>query len=166
MTAACLLVLANNLWAQDRAAPPPAEEADHAIVFEFGAAGEWSRGEAFQPGGTFAFEVMPIEHWLEIEVGIAATAAPGHTEMPIDMLFKKPWAISRTFEFMAGIGPEIIHATGRAADTYWGISTVADFMFWPRRNVGWYAEPGVDVVFQRGERRASFGVAAGVLIGR
>ena len=36
-------------------------EDDHAVVFEFGAAGDWSRAEGFHPGGTFAFEVTPIE---------------------------------------------------------------------------------------------------------
>src|ERR1700733_13538523 len=74
--------------------PAPVEDADHAIVFELGAAGDWSRSEGFHPGGTFAFEVTPVEHWLELEVGVTAIRAEVSTEIPIDVLFKKPWRFS------------------------------------------------------------------------
>ncbi len=61
---------------------------DHAIVFEIGGAGEWSRAEGFHPGGTFAFEVTPVEDWLELEVGLTAIRSETSTEIPIDVLFK------------------------------------------------------------------------------
>lgn len=86
--------------------------------------------------------------------------------MPVDILFKKPWPVSTTFEFMIGAGPELVHATGRDSGTFWGVSGVADFMFWPKRNVGWYLEPGYEVTLRDGARHHGLGIAAGLLIGR
>lgn len=142
-----------------------AQEVDHSIIFEIGAAGDWSRSEGFHPGGTVAFEVRPIERWLEVEVGFTAIRAEGSTEMPVDVLFKKPWPLGRTGEFMLGAGPEVVHATGPGGGTFWGIEGVVDLMFWPRRNVGWYVEPGYEVTFRNGARHG-LAVAVGLLIGR
>jgi hypothetical protein len=142
------------------------DEGDHALVFEFGAAGDWSHAEGFHPGGTIAFEVTPIEHWLELEIGVTAIRVDAGTEMPIDVLFKKPWRLSRQFELMIGVGPEIVHATGPDRTTFWGLSSVLDLMFWPRKNVGWYAEPGYDVTFRGGATHQGLGIEAGLLIGR
>jgi hypothetical protein len=87
-------------------------------------------------------------------------------EVLIDVLAKKPWQISPRFEFMIGVGPELIHTTGPDSRTYWGMSSVLDFMFWPTKRVGWYLEPGYEVTFPSGPTRHGFGVAAGLLIGR
>ena len=146
--------------------PPPTDEGDHAIVFELGWAADCSRAEGLHNGGAFAFEVTPIEHWLELEFGFTAIRADGSTEMPVDVLFKKPWQISPRFEFMIGVGPELIHATGPDHATFWGVSSVLDFMFWPTRNVGWYLEPGYEVTFRDGTKRHGLGLAVGLLIGR
>jgi hypothetical protein len=62
LTCVALVALAGRVAAQD--APP---DVDHAIVFEIGAEGDWSKAEGLHAGGTFAFEVTPIEHWLELE---------------------------------------------------------------------------------------------------
>ena len=63
--------LASNASAQDLKPQEinTQDEGDHALILEFGGAGDWSRAEGFHPGGTFAFEVTPIEHWLELEIG-------------------------------------------------------------------------------------------------
>jgi hypothetical protein len=143
-----------------------AVEAERAIVFELGAAGDWSRAEGFHPGGTFAFEITPIEHWLELEVGVTALWSDGSTEMPVDVLVKKPWQLSRNVEFMVGVGPELVFATGSNAATFWGIEAVADLMVWPRRNVGWYIEPGYETTMRDGVRRHGLGIAVGLLLGR
>ena len=136
-------------------------------MFEIGAAADWEAGEgAVYRGATFAFEMTPIEHWLELEVGVTAIAAAGSIEMPVDVLFKKPWRLSPGFEFMIGIGPELIHVSGTDRGTFWGIGTVLDFMFWPSKNVGWYVEPGYEVTFRDGARHRGAGIAAGLLIGR
>ena len=144
----------------------PADE-DHRIVYELGWAGDWSRDEGLHPrGGTFAFEVSPIEGWLELEVGFTVIRGDGVTEMPIDVLFKKPWRFSPKFEFMIGAGPELIHESGPDRGTFWGIASVLDFMFWPKKNVGWYVEPGYEVTFRRGAKHSGLGLATGLLIGR
>lgn len=141
------------------------EENDHAIVLELGAAGDWSHAEGFHPGGTFAFEVTPIEHWLELEVGVTAIRGAGGTQRSIDVLCKKPWRFSPTFEFMVGVGPELVQQTGPDRGTFWGVSSVVDFMFWPRKRVGWYVEPAYEATFQRGQTHHGLGMAAGLLIG-
>jgi hypothetical protein len=141
--------------------------ADHAIIWELGFTGEWEREEgALHSGGTVAFEVTPIEHWLEVEVGIAALRADRGWEVPIDVLVKKPWQITPTFEFMAGVGPELVHATGPDKGTFWGVALVADFMVWPRKNVGWYVEPGYETTFRDHRTHGGVAIAAGVLLGR
>jgi len=164
------VVLLATTWAsaagaQSLAAAP--EDRDHAVVLELGWAGDWSREEGLHPKGvTFAFEVTPIEHWLELEFGVSILRADSVTEFPIDVLFKKPWQISPQFEFMIGLGPELVHVTGTTPQTYWGLSSVLDFMFWPRKNVGWYLEPGYEVTFHEGAAHHGLAMAAGILIGR
>ena len=93
----------------------------------------------------------------------------GHhtTEWASDLLFKKPWTLSRTVEFMAGIGPEWIHTreSGRTTNSVAG-EAVLDFMFWPRlwkHRVGWYLEPGYEYNFGRGHER-SIGISFGLLV--
>lgn len=152
--------------ARDPQLPETTAPEEHAIVFELGAAGDWSRAEGFHPGGTFAFEVTPIENWLELEVGATAIRSDAGTEMPIDVLFKKPWQLSREFEFMIGLGPEIVHTTGPNHATFWGLEGVLDFMFWPRKNLGWYVEPGYELTMRDGVRHSGLGIAVGLLIGR
>jgi len=142
------------------------EVEDHAIVFEIGAAGDWERGEAGHPGATVAFEVTPIEHWLELEVGATALATEGAMEVPIDVLFKKPWQPSPTFEVMVGAGPEIVHASGPDGGTFWGVEAVLDLMFWPRRNIGWYVEPGYEITWKDGGQHRGVGIAIGILLAR
>jgi hypothetical protein len=147
--------------------PTPASDDDHVIVFELGWAGEYSGAEGFHAkGATFAFEVTPVKDRLELECGITAIRANGATETSVDLLFKKPWSLSKRVEFMAGVGPELIHATGAEPGTFWGISAVADFMFWPTRNVGWYLEPGYEAAFRAGATRQGLAFALGLIIGR
>lgn len=164
--AACATVPA-TATAQNAAPPAAGAQAeDREVVFEIGATAGWSKSEGVQPGGTFAFEVTPIEHWLELEAGVTAARANRTTETTFDVLFKKPWQISKHFEFMVGLGPEVGRASGVERGNFWGVSAVADFMMWPHGNVGWYVEPGYEVTFRGGTRRRGVAVAAGLLIGR
>jgi hypothetical protein len=165
-TAVCAAISVSATAQESSHVPPKPDQEDHSIVFEFGIAGDWTRGEAIHGGGTFAFEVTPIEHWFELEVGATAIAADGGVEMPFDVLFKKPWQPSPKFEFMIGIGPEIVHASGHDGGTFWGAEGVLDFMFWPKPNIGWYIEPGYEFVWRNGEQRRGIGMAVGLLIGR
>jgi hypothetical protein len=98
------------------AAAVSSEDEDHSVVFELGWASDYSRTDGFHArGGTFAVEVTPIPDRLELEFGVTDIRANGVTETSVDLLFKKPWTLSKRVEFMAGIGPEIIHATGTEA---------------------------------------------------
>ena len=151
------------LWPSAAHAQEPAEETEPGVIYELGWAADWSRREGFRPGGaTFAFEVTPIEHWLEIEVGATVIRAASATETSVDVLFKKPWTISSSVELMAGAGPELIYAAGDGASG--GFDAVVDLMIWPTPHVGWYVEPGYEAVFQSGAVRQGAGIAAGLLI--
>jgi hypothetical protein len=57
------------------------------------------------------------------------------TEWDTDLLFKKPWTLSRTAEFMLGVSPEWVHLNqnGKASNSIAG-EVAGDFMFWPREN--------------------------------
>jgi hypothetical protein len=157
---------ATRASAQSAVPKLPADE-DHAIVYELGWAGEYSAAEGLHAkGATFAFEVTPVKDRLELECGVTGIFAKGTTETSIDLLFKKPWSLSRRVEFMAGVGPELIHATGADGRTFWGVSAVADLMFWPKRNVGWYLEPGYEAVFRDRAAHQGFAMAGGLIIGR
>jgi len=110
--------------------------------------------------------VTPVEHWLELEIGVTAIRSDRSTEVPVDLLLKKPWQFSLAFEFMIGIGPELVHATGSERGNFWGVNSILDFMFWPRRNVGWYFEPGYEITLRHTRTQHGLGFAAGVLFGR
>jgi hypothetical protein len=155
-----VLLRVGNLLGQEAAG------GDHSIILEVGGAGEWklSKGPS-QFGAAVALEVEPIENWLELECGVTALVSDGRTELGADLLFKKPWRLSPKAEFMAGLGPQVVHSfAGDERGTSFGLEVVIDFMFWPAKNVGWYVEPSYGVTFgRRGER--SLGATAGLLIG-
>jgi hypothetical protein len=165
---ALVLLLGSPARAQSAAAPSTtANEEGRSIVFEAGWAAEAAKGEGFQArGATFAFEVTPVEDRLEIECGLDAIRTHGSTETSVDVLFKKPWTLSKTVEFMAGVGPELIHASGPDGATFWGLSAAADFMFWPKARTGWYLEPAYEVDFRGGTTRQGLSMAAGLIIAR
>jgi hypothetical protein len=151
-------------WSQQRKADAPRDD-DHAVVLEVGAVAAHTLGEhSSHWGATIAVEMTPIENWLELELGVTAIPADGGTELSSDLLFKKPWRLSRRAEFMAGIGAEVVHASGTDRGTFLGGEAVLDFMYWPRKNVGWYAEPSYELVSRHGISRG-LGVSAGLLIG-
>ena len=88
------------------------------------------------------------------------------TEWDTDFLFKKPYTLSDTVEFMFGIGPEWVHTItgGKTSDSVAG-EAVLDFMFWPRadRKYGLYLEPSYDYGFGRGHEQ-SLSISGGLLI--
>ena len=112
-------------------------------IAELGAAPSWDLSGGASIGPTVAVEVTPIEHWLELEAGVTPSFSHHSTEWGTDLLFKKPWTLSKKVEFMAGIGPEWIHEKG--ANLLAGEAAL-DFMFWPtrKRRFGWYVEPGYE----------------------
>jgi hypothetical protein len=141
---------------------------DPVAIVELGGAAGWglnNGGASF--GADAAVEVTPIENWLELEAGVTPLFRRHHsTEWDTDLLFKKPWTLSKKAELMAGVGPEWVHTGehGMRANSIAG-EAVVDFMFWPggKHKFGWFLEPGYDYNFARGHER-SFGISGGLLI--
>ena len=154
-----LMLLAQNAAAQ------PKEKEPSAIV-ELGGAGEWGFKGGSAYGPNLAVEVTPIPDVLELEAGVTPFFSHGQTEWDTDFLFKKPYTLSDTVEFMAGVGPSWSHtlSAGKTTDTF-GAETALDFMFWPwkDRTVGWFIEPSYGYSFGPG-REQSLSVSVGLLI--
>jgi len=143
-----------------------ADKEPAAIVELGGAAAGSLTGSGSSFGADFAIEVTPIENWLELEGGVTPLFTRHSTEWDTDLLFKKPWTLSRKVEFMAGVGPEWIHTRTRGATTNsFGGEAALDFMFWPggKHRFGWYLEPAYDYDFGRGHEQ-SVGITGGLLI--
>jgi len=113
-----------------------------------------------------AVEATPIENWLELEAGVSPFFTRTSTEWDTDLLFKKPWTISRKAEFMLGVGPEWVHLrqNGKTTNSIAG-EVAGDFMFWPahRHRFGWFLEPAYDYSFAGGHQQ-SIGMTAGLLV--
>ncbi len=156
---ALLLLCAGRAFAQS-AEPEPV-----AIVELGGAVSrDLKGGTSFGPD--LAVEATPIENWLELEAGATPLFSRHTVEWDTDLLFKKPWTLSKKAEFMVGVGPEWIHTRAYGITTNSpGIEAALDFMFWPsaKRRFGWYLEPGYDYSFGQGHPR-SVGISAGLLI--
>jgi hypothetical protein len=101
-----------------------------------------------------------------LEAAITSLFARHSTEWDADILFKKPWTLSKKVEFMFGVGPEWVHTrqNGLTGNSVAG-EAVLDFMFWPsvKRRFGWYLEPGYEYNFGRGHEK-SVGISFGLLI--
>jgi hypothetical protein len=141
---ASLVLYSGNVFAQSVDKEP-------AAVVELGGAVDSNvKGSGSSVGPTVAVEVTPIENWLELEVGVTSLFARHSTEWNVDLLFKKPWTLSKKVEFMLGVGPEWVHTT-QYSMTRNSVSGegVLDFMFWPsaKQRFGWYLEPGYEYNF-------------------
>jgi hypothetical protein len=144
------------------------ESEDTIAIVEIGAATSWNfSGGAATFAPNLAAEVTPIEDWLELEAGVSPFYTRNSIEWDTDLLFKKPWTLSRKTEFMFGIGPEWVHLrqNGRTSNSIAG-EMAGDFMFWPagKHRFGWYLEPAYDYSFAGGHQQ-SIGMSAGLLIG-
>jgi hypothetical protein len=165
----CLLAHGRTSFGQSSGHPQVAnDDKDPKAILELGAATSWNlSGGAATFAPNLAAEITPIENWLELEAGVTPFYTHNSTEWDTDLLFKKPWTISRKAEFMAGIGPEWIYLkqNGKAANSIAG-EAAGDFMFWPtgKHRFGWYLEPAYDYSFARGHQQ-SIGMSGGLLIG-
>jgi hypothetical protein len=165
MRAAKLVLLVTLLFAGR--AFGQVEEKEPAAILEIGGAGEGALTHGTPSyGPNVAVEVTPIKEWLEIEAGVTPYFSRGQTEWDTDLLFKKPYTLSRTTEFMFGVGPEWAHTIkGGKSDNSIGGEAALDFMFWPwsKRRFGWYAEPSYGYSFASGHEQ-SMSMTVGLLI--
>ena len=100
-------VLAALLFAGRAFGQVEEKEKEPAAIVELGGAGEWALNHGTPSyGPNVAVEVTPIKEWLEIEAGVTPSFSRGQTEWDTDLLFKKPYTLSKTAEFMLGVGPE------------------------------------------------------------
>jgi hypothetical protein len=156
--------LKDALWRPQKAV----EDKDPIAIVELGAATSWNlSGGAATFAPNLAAEVTPIENWLELEAGVSPFYTRKSTEWDTDLLFKKPWTISRKAEFMVGVGPEWVHLrrNGKVTNSISG-EIAGDFMFWPtgKHRFGWFLEPAYDYSFAGGHQQ-SIGMSVGLLIG-
>jgi hypothetical protein len=144
-----------------------AGEKEPAAIIEIGGAGQWALNHGKPSyGPNFAVEVTPIKEWLEIEAGATPFFSHGQTEWDTDLLFKKPYTLSKTAEFMFGVGPEWAHTiSGGQSTNSIAAEAALDFMFWPapKRRFGWYIEPSYGYSFAAGHQQ-SMSVSVGLLI--
>jgi hypothetical protein len=144
-----------------------ADKENEIAILELGpAVGHGIKGGGSSFGPNVAVEVTPIENWLELEGGVTRLYGRHSQEWDADLLFKKPWTLSRKAEFMVGVGPEWIHTneTGAVRNSP-AVTAVLDFMFWPsgKHRFGWFLEPGYDHSFGPGHEQ-SVGISGGLLI--
>jgi len=164
---ACFSTSAQEIGKQAEAQSGSTGGNEAAAILELGAEPARSlSGGGWTLSPTVAAEVTPIENWLELEFGVTPTFSHHSTEWDTDVLFKKPWTLSKKVEFMFGVGPEWIHVRENGISTNAVAGEIAlDFMFWPSptRRFGWYIEPAYDYTFGRSHDQA-IGVSIGLLI--
>jgi hypothetical protein len=135
-----------------------ADDDHRGAVLEIGAAGEWGlRDGNTSFGPSVAIEVTPIEHWLEIEAGISSLHSGDGREWETDLVFKKPFDLTKNVEFMIGVGPQWSSTSG------FGAVGALDFMFWVTPQYGWFLEPSYSYAFSRGHDQ-NLAVNVGLLI--
>jgi hypothetical protein len=160
------ILLASLILCTGSAFAQSAEKEPAAVVELGGAASSTIKGHGSSFGPTVALEVTPIEKWLELEAGVTPLFTRHSTEWDIDVLFKKPWTLSKNTEFMIGAGPAWVH-TRKYGVTTNSVSgeAVLDFMFWPsaKHRFGWYLEPSYERNFGPGREQA-LGISGGLLI--
>ena len=138
------------------------KEKEPSAILEIGGAGEWSlQNGGASVGPSIAVEVEPIKEWLELEAGFSPLLQKGSSpEWSTDLLFKKPFTLSNTVEFMIGAGPEWTYTDGAAKSarnsgwTPWA---------WPERKLGWFSEPTYSYSFSKGHEQAA-AISVGLLI--
>ncbi len=176
LAALSLSVFMPCMYADGQAAPPASptraettvDDRENKAILEIGAATSWNvSGGAATFGPNRAVEIEPIENWLELELGVSPFYTHNSREWDTDLLFKKPWTLSRKAEFMLGIGPQWVHLNqgGKWSNALAG-EVAGDFMFWPtgKHHFGWFVEPAYDYSFAGGHQK-SFGISFGLLIG-
>ncbi len=159
---ACFFLCSGSAFAQ-----PADQDPEPAAILELGGAASWNlKGGGSSFGADVAAEITPIENWLEIEAGVTPLFTRHSTEWDTDVLFKKPWTLSKKAEVMFGVGPEWVHIRqyGIVTNSV-ALEAALDFMFWPsgKHRFGWYLEPSYDYSFGRGHEQ-SLGITGGLLI--
>lgn len=118
-------------------------------------------------GGAF-FEFTAIENWLEIEASFHYLLAHGKSELPIDVLLKKPFHVNNWFHPYVGLGGVAVPVL--ATDTeplafHGGVAAVGGAYFWFSQHVGWSAEINDNLLFGGGHVLNEVGGTSGIVFG-
>jgi hypothetical protein len=143
------------------------KEKESSVVIELGGGGEWDiRGGAGAYGPNLAMEFEVIEHWLEIETGVAPRFERGGSEVEFELIFKKPFELSESLEFLIGAGPVWVHHAEESPKDSIAGEAIVELVYWPWDNhkVGFFVEPSYSYNFGEGHEKA-VGVTAGLHIG-
>jgi len=143
-----------------------AQAEEHDSELEIGAVFERRLGTSLtHVGPSFAIEFTPLEHWLELEVGVSRLQVEEATEWQAGVTFKKPFELSSSSELLIGLGPTWTHSNAPGEPTgAWGGEFSLDFQFYTHGRWGWFIEPSYSVGFERGSEKA-VAITAGLLIG-
>ena len=134
-------------------------EPSHDLVLEIGTAGEWGLGDGKSSfGPSFALAVTPIEHQLEIEFGLTPMINNGSAEWEGEIVFKKPFELSKNLELLVGIGPE-----WATPSNSFGAVAKLDLVYWRTPQYGVFVEPSYSYAFN-GDHEQNFTLKVGLLI--
>jgi hypothetical protein len=124
-------------------AEPEAEE-HRDVVLEVAPAGEWELGGDGKTsfGPSFALAVTPIEHQLEVEFGLAPMIDHGNAEWEGEIVFKKPFELSKNLELLVGVGPQ-----WATPSNSFGAVVKLDLVYWKTSQIGWFVEPSYGYAF-------------------
>jgi hypothetical protein len=157
-----LLIVAGGAQAEEKE-----KEHESSVVMELGGGGEWDvRGGGGAYGPNLALEFEVIEHWLEIETGVAPRFERGESEVEFELIFKKPFELSESLEFLIGAGPVWVHHSEESPKDSIVGEAIVELVYWPRQDhkVGFFVEPSYSYNFGEGHEK-TVGVTAGLHIG-
>jgi hypothetical protein len=143
------------------------KEHESSVVVELAGGGEWDvHGGAGAYGPNLALEFEVIEHWLEIETGVAPRFERGESEVEFELIFKKPFELSESLEFLIGAGPVWVHHAEESPKDSIAGEAIVELVYWPwdDHKVGFFVEPSYSYNFGEGHEK-TVGVTAGLHIG-
>lgn len=140
------------------AAEPEAEE-HRGVVLEVAPAGEWGLGDGGKAsfGPSFALAVTPIEHQLEVEFGLTPFIDHGNADWEGEIVFKKPFELSKNLELLVGVGPQ-----WASSSNSFGAVVKLDLVYWKTSQIGWFVEPSYGYAFN-GDHEQDFTFKVGLL---
>ncbi|MCB9558606.1 MAG: hypothetical protein H6707_20990 [Deltaproteobacteria bacterium] len=127
------------------------------------AGGSGVETHSFWGAGLF-YELVAIPHWLEVELAASALFRAHITRIPIDLLFKKPFALSHNTELFVGAGPayDLVIHDGNTHSAFSLMASVGAY-YWLTERTGIVAEIDYAYVFS-GDGEHVFEGAIGLMM--
>jgi hypothetical protein len=136
-----------------------ADAGHHDVVLEIGSAAEWGVADGKTSfGPSFALAVTPIEHVLEVEFGLTPIISSGNVNWEGEIVFKKPFELSKNVELLVGVGPE-----WATPNNSFGVVAKLDLVYWKTPQYGWFVEPSYSYALN-GEHEQNLTLKIGLLL--